>query len=180
MSFSFMLLCEGFLFARAGREVIEHLLYTFVEAPDVFVGLVRKCVAGRPPPEEFLGLRIEQIDNERDDLVVFDVCGCIAESTTPSESTSAAKSTSPPPADPEAVVVGVESAVMFCHLRRQYGAIAARFHGCPAFRCQSRVDGFLDPVNPQRILRLDLLPGVGFVSTKVRAAIIVSLHLLRE
>ena len=76
-----MLLCEGFLFARARREVIEHLLYTFVEALDVFVGLVRKRVAGRPPPEEFLGLRIEQIDNERADLVVFDVCGCIAEST---------------------------------------------------------------------------------------------------
>jgi len=70
-----MPLCEGFLFARARREVIEHLLYTFVEAPDVFVGLVRKRVAGRPPPEEFLGLRIEQIDNERADLVVFDVCG---------------------------------------------------------------------------------------------------------
>src|SRR5271156_5963323 len=112
MSFSFMLLCEGFLFACARGEVIEHLLYTFVEAPNVFDGLVRKCVAGRPPPEEFLGLRIEQIDNERADLVVFDVCGCIAESTSPSESTS------PPPAAPEAVVVGVESAVIFCHLHR--------------------------------------------------------------
>src|ERR1700723_1165592 len=101
MSFSFMLLCEGFLFARAGREVIKHLLYTFFEAPDVFVGFVQKCVLGRPPPEEFLGLRIEQIDNERADLVVFDVCGCIAKSTTPSESTSPAKPT-PPPAAPQA------------------------------------------------------------------------------
>src|SRR5271156_5603705 len=112
MSFSFMLRCEGFLFARARREVIEHLLYTFVEVSDVFVGLVRKRVAGRSPPEEFLGLRIEQIDNERADLVVFDVCGCIAESSSPS------KSPPPPPAAPEAVVVGVESAVIFCHLHR--------------------------------------------------------------
>src|SRR6266702_8432317 len=80
---------------RLGRKMIEHLLHALVEILDVVVRLVGKRVTRRSPPDQFLSVCIEQVDNEGTDLVVLHCCGCVSESATP------------PPAAAEPVVEGV-------------------------------------------------------------------------
>ena len=152
--------------------MIEHLLHTLVEFLDVLVRFVGKGIAGRSAPNQFLRVRIVQVDNQRSHLVCALRRRRVAE--------SASEPASPSPAAAETVVVSVESLVTLIHLHRHDGNVSARFHLCPAFPSQRGIDGRFDSIDPQSVLRVNLFPGVGFVLAEIRAPIKVGLHLLRE
>src|SRR6266849_386725 len=61
-------------FTGLRREVIKHLQHAPVEILDVLVGLVGKCIACRTAPNQFLGVWIEQVDDQRSDLVCLLSC----------------------------------------------------------------------------------------------------------
>src|ERR1700682_249863 len=155
-----------FLFGR--RKMVEHLLHTLVKILDVLVGLVRKGVTRGSSPDDFLCVRVEEIDNQRTHLVVVNRCGCVSEATTPA------------PAAAEAVVERVETLLILSHLYRYDRDLTARLHRRQALCRQGCIDSLFDAVDPQRVLCLDLFPGVRFVLAKISAAIIVGLHLLCE
>src|SRR5260370_26412378 len=106
----------------AWRKVFEHLLHALVEILDVLVGLVRKGVAGRSPPDDCFGLRVEQIDNQSADLVGVNGCGRVSEST----------SAAPAPAAAESVVESVEGTLILSRLDRHDSDITPRSHSCHA------------------------------------------------
>ena len=66
-------------------------------------------------------MRVEQVDNQRSDLIVVRRCSRIAESA---KSASAALA----PATSEAVVEGIEGLLILGHLDRYDRHITARFH----------------------------------------------------
>src|SRR5262249_15673510 len=89
---------------------------------------------------------------------------------------------SPPPAPAAAVavVISVESAVLLGHLHGHDGDISVRFDLRPALRRERGVDSGFDPVDPKRVFRVDVLPGVGSISAEIRVPIVVRLHLLSK
>src|ERR1035441_6852462 len=86
------------LLLRAGRKVIEHLLDSFVEGLDVLVRLVRKRIASGSPPNQCFRASVEQIDNQRSNLIGIHRGSCVSEST----------ETAPPPtaAEPGVAALG--------------------------------------------------------------------------
>jgi hypothetical protein len=83
----------------------EHLLHSLVEILGVLTSIVGKCVAGRASPDQILGLGIEQIDDQRTDLVGFSCRRCVPES-------------SPTPTPSKPVVKSVESLLILRSLHR--------------------------------------------------------------
>src|SRR5580704_11103850 len=157
---------------RIWREMVEHLLHTLVEVLDVSIRFARKRVAGRSAPNQFLRVRIVQVDDQGSYLVGALRRRRVAESSS--------EPASPSPTASEIVVVGVESLVTLIHLHCHDGNIASGFHLLPAFRCQRGIDGRFDSIDPQRVLCVNLLPGVRFVLAEIRAAVKIGLYLLRK
>ena len=54
--------------------MIKHLQHAPVEILDVLVGLVGKRTARRTAPNQLLGVRIKQVDDQRSDLVCLLSC----------------------------------------------------------------------------------------------------------
>src|SRR5579871_5672583 len=156
------------LTCRLRRKMIEHLLDTLIEVLDVLVRFVRKSVARRSAPHQLLRFCVEQIDHESADLVGVDRRRRIAEPT--------AKA----PAASEPVVERIEGALRFRHLDRDDRNVTARCDLREPLLGELRVDSALDSLDPQRILRLDLLPRIRLVLGEVRGAIVISLHMLPE
>src|ERR1700730_10942564 len=49
---------------RRRRKMLEHLVHAFVEVLGVLVRLIRQRIARGAPPQQFLCLRIEEIDHQ--------------------------------------------------------------------------------------------------------------------
>src|SRR3984957_3077267 len=113
-------MCEPRSVLLAGRKMIEHLLHALVEILDVLVGLVRERVAGRSSPDEFLGVPVEHINNQRAHLVGIYRCSRVSESPAPA------------PASSEAVVIGVDSLVALSHIHRHDCDITSRNYRRPS------------------------------------------------
>ena len=100
--------------------MIEHLLHAPVEILDVLVRFTGKGIAGRSSPNQFLRVRIVQVDDECSHLVCALRGRRVAEAV--------AEPAPPSPTATETVVVSIESLVTLIHLHRHDGNIAARFH----------------------------------------------------
>src|ERR1700722_7081981 len=105
--------------------MVEHLLYSLVEILRVLICIVGKWVRRRTSPELILSLGIQQIDDERTDLVGLSCCCCVSESS----------KSSPTPTTSEAVVKRVESLLILRDLDRHDTDITARVDLRPAFGC---------------------------------------------
>src|SRR5438105_592671 len=117
------------LFLRFRREMSEHLLHSLIKLLNVVLGLVGKGVARRSPPDEFLSVRVEQIDNQSSYFIVVNRCGCVSEST------------SPAPAASKAVVEGIERTLILGHLDRDDRDVTPGRHLRPAFCSQGPING---------------------------------------
>src|SRR6202158_2292720 len=119
----------------------EHLLCSLVEILRVLICVIGKCVARRASPEQILTLCIEQIDDERTDLVGLSCCCCVSESS----------KSSPTPTPSKAVVKRVESLLILRDLDRHDTDITTRVDLRPAFGCQSPIYRVLNAVDHQGI-----------------------------
>src|SRR5919108_3989556 len=103
----------GSMFGRAGREILEHLLYTFVEVLFIFLRLVREHVFRTGAPNELLCFCIVQVNYERSFFVVLFGCGCITESTKPT----------PTPSPTEAVIERLKRSLGLSRFNRHDGNV---------------------------------------------------------
>ena len=71
------------------RKPVEQLFHMFIEFFDVFVGVVREHIAIRSAPDQLLGSRVKDVENQTADSVVFNGCSSLTESP---------KAAPPPPA----------------------------------------------------------------------------------
>ena len=69
---------EAALTLRLWWEVLKELVYGVAQLLYVFVGLVRKRVSGRPAPNQTLGFRVEEINDEGARLVSVRGCSCLS------------------------------------------------------------------------------------------------------
>src|SRR4051812_28535382 len=77
------------------RIVLEHLLHAFVQVLDVLIRLAGNCAAGRSSPQQFFRCGVEDVHDERTDLIGLSCGSRISESAAPA------------PTTPKSVVKGV-------------------------------------------------------------------------
>src|SRR5260370_1363334 len=100
---------------------------------------------------------------------VFRCRRCVPKST--AESSPTATSSEP-------VIERVQGLLSLSCLNSEDLDVTARWNQRPAFSGKSAVYGILDPVDQERVFRLDLFPRVGLVLPEVCAVIVIGLHLL--
>src|ERR1700694_5056485 len=69
------------LLPGARRKVVKHLADALVELFNVFVGVVRECIARRSAPNQLLVIRVEDVDEDGSDLVRFHCRGRVFKSS---------------------------------------------------------------------------------------------------
>ena len=128
--------------------MLEHFVHALVEVLCVLVRLLGKRIARRASPDQFLCFCVEEIDHQSPHRVCFGCRGCVAE---PTESSPAATSSEP-------VIERVQGLLILSRLNGKDLGVTSGWNQRPAFSGKSAVYRVLDPVDHQRVFRLDFFP----------------------
>src|SRR6266403_943791 len=155
---------------RGGRKMLEHFVHAFAEVLSVLVRIIGERIGRRASPDQFLCFCVKEIDHQGPYFVRIDCSGCVAKST---ESSPAAPSS-------EAVIERVQGLLILSCLNGKNLDVSPRGNQRPAFRGKSAIYRVLDPVDHERVFRLDLFPREGLVLAKVCTVVVIGFNVLSE